>query len=226
MEGVVIGEETVLGAYVIVHPGTRLGRGVLVQDQAVLGKPPLATGSAGSSRRCTETFRPLVVGDRVTIGTGVICYSHAVIGDDAWLADRAIVREGVVVGSNVRIGKQTIIEYEATVGRGSRIQAFTLIGERMVVEEDVFIGPHVVTVCDRDMKRAGDQVLAPCVKRRARIGGQSVLAPGVTVGVDALVLAVSVVVRDVPDHAVVGGHPARPTKAIRTFHRSEPGRPG
>jgi acetyltransferase-like isoleucine patch superfamily enzyme len=50
---------------------------------------------------------------------------------------------------------------------------------------------------------------APRIRRAARIGGGSVLLPGVTVGENAMVGAGSVVTRDVPDFAIVAGNPAR-----------------
>jgi acetyltransferase-like isoleucine patch superfamily enzyme len=47
------------------------------------------------------------------------------------------------------------------------------------------------------------------VRRGAKIGSNSTVLPGVTVGARALVAAGSVVVDDVPDGAVVAGSPAR-----------------
>jgi maltose O-acetyltransferase len=49
---------------------------------------------------------------------------------------------------------------------------------------------------------------APRILRAARIGGGSILCPGVTVGENALVGAGSVVTRDVPDRMIVAGNPA------------------
>jgi UDP-2-acetamido-3-amino-2,3-dideoxy-glucuronate N-acetyltransferase len=49
---------------------------------------------------------------------------------------------------------------------------------------------------------------APRILRAARIGGGSILCPGITVGANAFVRAGSGVTRDVPDRAIVGGNPA------------------
>ena len=49
----------------------------------------------------------------------------------------------------------------------------------------------------------------PLIQRAARVGGGSVLLPGVTIGANALVGAGSVVTRDVPPGAIVVGNPAR-----------------
>ena len=218
-----IGKGTVIGNHVIIHPRTVVGEGCIIQDRVVLGKRPLSTGGAGSSPTATSAPAALVVGSRTKIGTASICYAAATIGDDVWIADGAIIREGAKIASEVRIGKQVIIEWEAVIGRGTRIQAFTLIGEKMSVGEWVFIGPGVMTMCDRDMLRAGYQVSPPTIKRGARLAGRVTLAPGVTIGEEATVLVGSVVLHDVPDKAVVVGYPARPTKLVQGLPSVEQG---
>ena len=49
----------------------------------------------------------------------------------------------------------------------------------------------------------------PHLLRGSKIGANATLLPGVVIGADALVGAGSVVVRDVPDRAIVAGNPAR-----------------
>lgn len=46
------------------------------------------------------------------------------------------------------------------------------------------------------------------------LGGNCVIAPGVTIGDNAVVAAGAVVIKDVPDNALVGGNPARIIKTI------------
>jgi acetyltransferase-like isoleucine patch superfamily enzyme len=47
------------------------------------------------------------------------------------------------------------------------------------------------------------------IRRGARVGGGATLLPGVEIGSEAFVAAGAVVLRDVPDRAVVVGSPAR-----------------
>ncbi len=94
------------------------------------------------------------------------------------------------------------------LGARSDIGAFTYINARHGVEigEEVQIGSHcsIYSVSTIDGK-TGPVVL----KRNARIGAHSVIMPGVTVGEDAVVGAMSFVNCDIPAGAVAYGVPAR-----------------
>jgi acetyltransferase-like isoleucine patch superfamily enzyme len=63
---------------------------------------------------------------------------------------------------------------------------------------------------DGELLRAGEWRLEPTrVARRASIGSNATLLPGITVGEGALVAAGAVVTRDVPAGAIAAGVPAR-----------------
>src|SRR5438477_13105091 len=76
-----------------------------------------------------------------------------------------------------------------------------------------FAVPHIVTMNDRPTcyRRTSLQFdrRAPRILRAARVGGASVLFPGITVGENALIGAGSVVTPDVADRTIVAGNPAR-----------------
>jgi acetyltransferase-like isoleucine patch superfamily enzyme len=58
----------------------------------------------------------------------------------------------------------------------------------------------------------------PTIRRSARIGGGSILCPGIEVGEEAFVGAGAVVTKDVPPRKVVVGSPAR---VLRDVHPDE-----
>jgi acetyltransferase-like isoleucine patch superfamily enzyme len=66
------------------------------------------------------------------------------------------------------------------------------------------------------MARHGPEMpLRGAILRRAcRVGGGVVLTPGVVVGEEAFIAAGAVVVRDVPDRAVVMGVPGRVMRQV------------
>jgi acetyltransferase-like isoleucine patch superfamily enzyme len=85
-----------------------------------------------------------------------------------------------------------------------------------VIEDDVFVGPGVLTTNDSTMARHDEQYpVVGCTLRRAcRVGGAAVLVPGVEIGEEAFVAAGAVVTKDVPARAVVIGIPARVVREV------------
>ena len=62
-EGVELPDDVHLGAYVVIHPGTVVGAGCVVQDRVVLGKPPKL---AAHSRAPRDAPPPLVLSSERT----------------------------------------------------------------------------------------------------------------------------------------------------------------
>jgi carbonic anhydrase/acetyltransferase-like protein (isoleucine patch superfamily)/dTDP-4-dehydrorhamnose 3,5-epimerase-like enzyme len=79
------------------------------------------------------------------------------------------------------------------------------------IEDDVFVGPAAAFTNDVFPRSTVDR--AECadtiVRRGASLGANCTLLPGVTIGVQAMVGAGSVVTHDVPPFAIVVGNPAR-----------------
>ena len=131
----------------------------------------------------------------------------------------AHVREGARVGSDVVVGRGAYIGPGVVIGDRCKVQNHALVYEPAVVGEGVFIGPGVVFTNDRHprainpdgtQKSAADwDAVGVTVLSGASIGARAVCVAPVTIGRWALVAAGAVVVRDVPDFAMVAGAPAR-----------------
>jgi acetyltransferase-like isoleucine patch superfamily enzyme len=128
------------------------------------------------------------------------------------VADAAHVRERSRIGADTRIGRHVSVGLATQIGERVRIQAHAEIAPPSVIEDDVFIGPHVCTTNDARIAREGEEVewQGPILRRGCRIGGGVVLLPGVEIGEDAFVAAGSMVTRDVPAGTLVMGSPAKP----------------
>jgi UDP-3-O-[3-hydroxymyristoyl] glucosamine N-acyltransferase len=213
-DGALIGTGVEIGAHAVVHAGTEIGADVVVEDGAVLGKRPRLR--PGSSAATDGSSGALVVGPRATICCGAVVYAGAQVGAEAIIGDQTQVREGATIGERTVVGRGSAIEYGAQVGARVSIQTQVYVTALTIVEDDVFLGPGVVTTNDDTMGRHDHRrpLRGPVLRRACRIGGGAVLVPGVEVGEEAFVAAGAVVSADVPARAVVMGVPARPVREV------------
>ena len=134
---------------------------------------------------------------------------------------------GCSIGDNSKIGTFVEIQRNARVGARCKVSSHTFICEGVTIDDECFIGHHVVFTNDRypravnpdgSLQTAADwQVVATHVGRRASIGSGAVILCGVRIGEGALIGAGSVVTRDVPPYTIVAGNPAR---VLRPMPRS------
>ena len=144
---------------------------------------------------------------------------RAVIGDGTSVWHLAQVREGAVLGANCVIGRGAYIGSGVQLGDNCKVQNYALVYEPALLESGVFVGPAVVFTNDQypravspdgSVKSAHDwQPVGVTAREGASVGARSVCVAPVTIGRWALIAAGSVVIKDVPDFALVAGVPAR-----------------
>ena len=201
-------------ASAIVYPGTVLGEGVKVLENAVVGKQPSLSPRSTAKR---EELPPTEIGDGTIVSTGAIVFAGSRIGARVILGDQSCVRERVTVGDDVVLGRGSLVENDTTIGALTKIQAMAYITAYSTLEEQVFIAPCVQTTNDNFMgrtERRHELIKGPTIRRGARVGGGAVLLPAVEIGEEAFVGAGAVVTKDVPARAVVVGNPARQIREV------------
>lgn len=142
-----------------------------------------------------------------------VVFPDVTVGEGTRLGNFVMIRSNTVIGEDCTIGSYADIEGDVVIGDHVSLQSGCYITRGVVIEDDVFCGPRVITMNDKRITHRRSALTfvrsAPRILRAARVGGGSVLLPGVTIGANALVGAGSVVTRDVPDGAIVAGNPAR-----------------
>jgi UDP-3-O-[3-hydroxymyristoyl] glucosamine N-acyltransferase len=208
-----VGTGSRIGSLTVVHAGTEIADECVIEDHVVLGKRPrLRPGSSAAGGE----LDPLVIEAGATVCCGAIVYAGARIGARAIIGDQAQIRERAVIGSRSVVGHGSTVDFGVTVGKRVLIQTDVYVTAGSVVEDDVFLGPGVVTTNDNTMARhpRGEALRGVAFRRACRVGGGSVLVPGVEVGVEAFVAAGAVVTRDVGEREVVIGVPARVVRRV------------
>ena len=215
-DGASLPQSCSVGAHVVIHDGTQVGDGVVIQDGAVLGKP-LALGA--HSRAARDAPPPLVVGNGALIGAGAVVLAGAALAEQVTIADQAHVRERASIGPRSLVGRASAVDNDVVIGADVRIQTGCYITAFSEVEDEVFVGPGVMTLNDPTAGRrpASESLEGPRLRRPCRIGGGVVVLPGLEVGEEAFVATGAVVTADVAPGALVVGVPARPrTPSTRT----------
>jgi UDP-2-acetamido-3-amino-2,3-dideoxy-glucuronate N-acetyltransferase len=144
---------------------------------------------------------------------------EAVIGSGTSIWNQAQVREGARVGAGCIVGKNVYVDAGVVIGDRCKLGNNVSIFRGVTVEDGVFVGPHVCFTNDRvprainrdgTPKTDADWEVSPTrVRSGAALGANSTILPGVIIGRWAMVGSGSVVTRDVADHELVAGNPAR-----------------
>jgi UDP-2-acetamido-3-amino-2,3-dideoxy-glucuronate N-acetyltransferase len=122
------------------------------------------------------------------------------------------VLSGSRIGENCNIGQNVVIGPDVTVGRGCKIQNNISIYKGVTLEDEVFCGPSMVftnVYNPRSAIKRMDELRPTLVKKGASIGANATVLCGITIGCYSFVGAGAVVLKDVPDYALVVGNPGK-----------------
>ena len=128
------------------------------------------------------------------------------------------------IGDHSKVGAFVEIQKGASIGKNCKISSHSFICEGVHIEDNCFIGHGVMFTNDlfpRATNSDGSQqtdedwtLVETFVKKGASIGSNATILCGITIGENALIGAVAVVVKEVHANSVVVGNPAREIKKV------------
>ncbi|MGQ3686231.1 MAG: Gfo/Idh/MocA family oxidoreductase [Candidatus Loosdrechtia sp.] len=178
----------------------------------------LAEKSIASSKQGTSTTRlfdsPTPQLPNSYVHESAYIDEDVVIGDGTKVWYFSHILKGSKIGKNCIIGQNVTIGPEVEIGDRCKIQNNVSVYEGVKLEDEVFCGPSCVftnVYNPRAFIERKHEYKQTLVKRGATIGANATIVCGITIGEYAMVGAGAVVKRDVPDHAIVAGVPAKQT---------------
>jgi acetyltransferase-like isoleucine patch superfamily enzyme len=170
---------------------------------------PVTLGFPSRDNMQKTGFTGTTIGKNSVIRSGTILYCDVIIGDFFQTGHNVVIREATRIGDRVSIGTATVIDGHTAIGDYVNLQSRVYIPTNTRIGSHVFIGPNAVLTNDRYPPTRIGGLDGPIIKDCAAIGANATLLPGVCIGEGALVAAGAIVTRDVPDHMMAIGAPAK-----------------
>ena len=138
--------------------------------------------------------QPCVIGS----GTKVWHFSH--------------IMKNVKIGTGCNIGQNVFIAEGVIVGNNVKIQNNVSLYAGLEIEDDVFLGPScVLTNVMNPRAQINRQGLyeKTLIRRGSTVGANATIVCGIELGRYCFIAAGSVVIKDVPEYALMVGNPAK-----------------
>ena len=123
------------------------------------------------------------------------------------------IQRGAVIGENCSLGQNVNISNHVKIGNGCKLQNNVSVYEGVELEDYVFCGPSCVFTNDLTPRakypKGPTGYKRTLLKMGASIGANATIVCGHTIGKWAMIASGAVVTKDVKDHALMAGVPAK-----------------
>jgi bifunctional UDP-N-acetylglucosamine pyrophosphorylase/glucosamine-1-phosphate N-acetyltransferase len=192
-----------------IEPGVRIGRDTMIWPNTYLRGDTII--GEGCEIGPGTTIVSCQVGDHCRIQSSVLEYAR--LEDRVEMGPFAHLRKGAHLAEGVHMGNFGEIK-NSYLGPGSKMGHFSYIGDA-TIGADVNIGAGTIT-CNYD----GEKKSATEIGAGAFIGSDTMLVAPLKIGVGAHTGAGAVVTKNVPDHSLAVGVPARVIRKLEKRDRS------
>ena len=136
-----------------------------------------------------------------------------VIGENTKIWHFSHVQSGARIGKNCSFGQNVNISNNVKIGDYCKVQNNVSLYEGVELEDYVFCGPSMVFTNDLTPRakyaKGRENYGKTYLKEGCSIGANATIVCGHTIGKCALIAAGAVVTKNVKDHALMAGVPAR-----------------
>lgn len=194
-ENISIGNNVVFGTNVVVYDNVSIGNECEIADHCIIGQP------------ATENPSSTTIGSNCTIRSHSIVYSGVSIGDGSSTGHHVCIRENSRIGEGCSIGSYSDLQGDLKIGDYCRLHSDVHLCKGCELKNFVFIYPRVTLT--NDPYPPSMVTKGPTIGSYSQICTGSTVLPGVIVGENCLIGAASVVSKNIPDHSLAFGHPAK-----------------
>ena len=116
------------------------------------------------------------------------------------------------IGENCNFGQNTHVANDVVIGNNVKVQNNVSIYTGTIIEDDVFLGPSCVltnVLNPRSQVNRHSVYEKTVIKKGATIGANATIVCGIELGRYSFIAAGAVVIKNVPDYALMAGVPAR-----------------
>jgi UDP-2-acetamido-3-amino-2,3-dideoxy-glucuronate N-acetyltransferase len=116
------------------------------------------------------------------------------------------------VGNDCILGQNVFIDNNVVIGNGVKIQNNVSVYNGVLIEDNVFLGPSMVftnVINPRSFIERKNEFQTTIVRKGASVGANATILCGVEIGSYAMIGAGTMVVKNIPPHALVVGNPAQ-----------------
>lgn len=134
------------------------------------------------------------------------------VGENTKIWHFSHIMSNAVIGRNCNIGQNVFIDNNVRIGNGVKIQNNVSVYNSVIVEDNCFLGPSMVftnVINPRAHIERKHEYKNTILKKGSTIGANATIVCGITLGSYCLVGAGAVVIRDVPDFALIVGNPSK-----------------
>lgn len=142
------------------------------------------------------------IDDDVKIGENTKIWHFSHIQSGAEIGKKCVFGQNVNVGNNVKIGDFCKIQNNVSIYEGVELEDYVFCGPSMVFT-------NVTNPRCKYPQRGSEHYAKTLVKEGASIGANATIVCGNDIGKHAFIAAGAVVIKDVPDYALIVGVPGK-----------------